>query len=238
METVELPAGSRCALCGKVLAGQIAWDQHRQFFCGSHAAVGRHCRFCDRFFLPDSNADHCPVCRRFRVATDAAALAECDAVAQWYGANGLTLPRPLPPVALHSELGMSPLLSGTRKLGEVAWRSVPMTMRREALRITIAGGLPAALLSAVMAHEFGHLALAHLDLPAWVEEGSCDWLAHRYLAGIPGREAAIQQRRIEQRRDNVYGAGFRWISGRLGRSEPHRLVSFLQSQWPPCGRSG
>jgi hypothetical protein len=232
MKVFDVPAGSRCSLCETVLAGQIACDQHGRHFCQRHVADGQFCRFCDRFFLPSGGSACCQTCARLRVDADGAIVTEWESAARWYRRHGLVLPRPLPPVQARSSLGASPLLPGTRMLGYVEHRSNWFAAGGARARVIVERGLPAALLASVMAHELGHLALAEagLTLPTPIEEGSCDWLAHRYLATLPSAEATIQQRRLETRNDEVYGAGFRWVFARLGRGDPAGLIPLRSQQ--------
>jgi hypothetical protein len=239
MKVFDLPAGSRCALCETVLAGHIACDRHGRYFCQRHVAEGRHCRFCDRFFLPSGGSSSCPACAKLRVDADGAIIAERDAAARWYRLHGLVLPQALPPVQSRSSLGGSPLLPGTPMLGYVERRSNWFGGTDVATHIVVERGLPAAVLASVMAHELGHLALteAGLKLPTSIEEGSCDWLAHRYLATLATTEAVIQQRRLEQRNDKMYGAGFQWVFARLGRGDPSALIPLLRSQGARAGHS-
>ena len=229
MNTFNLPPGARCVLCGMVLSGQVAADQHRRVFCAHHRLEGRHCRYCDRFFLPSVDGTQaCSPCTASQVFGAGGAEATCVAVSAWFVGNGLSLPASLP-IRLSRALPGSPLSAGTRMLG-FAEKSISL-FGVARTTIVLEAGLPLMLMRLVLAHEFGHASLAceRLRLPTWAEEGSCDWLAHRYLGEFPVLEAALHRRRIEARSDPIYGAGFRWVAGRLAGKAPRDLVDLLRT---------
>ncbi len=228
--TISLPHGARCALCGAVLAGAVAWDRHRRVFCAHHRHAGRHCRHCDRFFLRGAwaSAETCSVCATSLVFDQRIAERVCAEAARWFAANGLDL-QALGGVSLRESLPASPLLPGTRMLGYT---------ERPGGRIVLAAGLPLVVLQMVVAHELGHVMIggAGLRLPTPVEEGACDWLAHRYLGAVGTPEALVQRQRIETRDDPVYGRGFRAVSQRLGRRPPRDLLPLLRGVVVPVDR--
>lgn len=237
---VTLPPGGRCVLCGAVLAGAVAWDQHNRVFCARHRANGRHCRHCDQFFLPAGRSGNksCDNCAAALVFDRRVAETICADTAHWFAANGLKLPQ-MPGVWLCNVMPASPLRPGTRMLGYTeqqvgGWqRTAPPPAA-----IVLASGLPLIVLRMVTTHELGHVLIAveRLRLSARVEEGACDWLAHRHLGTLGTREAAFQQRRIETRDDPIYGSGFRDISQRMAGQHLRVLLPLLHGlQVRPLG---
>jgi hypothetical protein len=211
-----------------VLSGAVLWDRHRRVFCARHQAFGRHCRHCDRFFLPGAAAsDTCGACAPTAVVDRRVAERVGEAAARWFAANGLALP-PID-VRLREAMPSSPLLPGTRMLGYT---------EQPGGRVVVAAGLPLAVLQMVLAHEFGHVLIgrAGLRLATPVEEGACDWLAHRYLGALGTAEAAVQRQRIETRDDPVYGRGFRAVSQHLGQRPPRELLALLTGVMVPAAR--
>ena len=219
----HVPAGARCALCGGVLAGEVARDAHGRVFCGRHRSAGRHCRSCDRFFLPAApGAERCDTCVGTLVTDAAVANRACADAAHWFARCALPLP-PAPEVRLGAAMPRSPYAAGTPMLGYAARRGA-------ATGIVVQAGLPLVQVRMVLAHELGHVMIAGGDirLPAWAEEGGCDWLAHRYLGSLDMPEAEVQRRRIEARADPVHGAGFRWMRARLAGRPPADLLRLLR----------
>jgi hypothetical protein len=229
MNTFNLPPGARCVLCGVVLSGQVAADQHRRVFCARHRTEGRHCRYCDSFFLPSGGkAQACSSCAASQVFDGSGAEAACTAASGWFVRNGLRLPGSVP-LCLSSVMPGSPFNGGTRMLGYAEKSTGFFGVARTT--IVLEAGLPLMLLRLVLAHELGHASLAceKLRLPTWAEEGSCDWLAHRYLGEFPTPEAAMHRRRIEARSDPIYGAGFQWVAARLAGKAPRDVVGLLRA---------
>jgi hypothetical protein len=234
MTIFQLAPGARCALCGVVLSGQVAADQHHRVFCAHHRTEGRHCRYCDSFFLPSPrDADACRPCLASQVFDSEATEIVNSAISGWFGGQGLTLPRTVP-IRLSRGMPGSPFIAGTRMLGYAERRTGFLGLAAQT-SIVLQAGLPLMLLRMVLAHELGHVSLGceQLRLPQWVEEGSCDWLAHRYLGEFGTPEAAMHRRRIESRDDPIYGAGFRWVAARLGGRRPRDLVPLLRSTHLP-----
>ncbi|HUN41591.1 MAG TPA: hypothetical protein VMU81_14995 [Acetobacteraceae bacterium] len=230
MNVFNLPPGARCVLCGTVLSGQVAADLHRRVFCAHHRAEGRHCRYCDSFFLPSGRSrEACSPCAASQVFDLAVGQAACGAAGQWVVRHGLTLP-PTVPLRFSSAMPASTMGPGVRMLGYAERRTgFPWLAPRST--VVLQAGLPLMMLRMVLGHELGHVALdsEHLRLPQWAEEGSCDWLAHRYLGEFADPAAAMYRRRIETRDDPVYGAGFRWVAARLAGRTPRDLVPLLRS---------
>jgi hypothetical protein len=232
MSAFNLPPNARCVLCGAILSGVVCSDQHRRVFCARHRAEGRHCRFCDRFFLlAGGTGEACDACGPTRVFEVPVARDACDAACRWFTANGLRLPGRIP-VRLSAAMPSSSYGSGPRMLGYTEQRAeLSWPFGRPPPTMVLLVGMPLMVLRMVAAHELGHVSLAEerLRLPRWAEEGSCDWLAHCYLGTIASPEAALQRRRIETRDDPVYGAGFRWVAARLAGRAPRELVPLLRA---------
>ena len=235
MTKFNLAPGARCVLCGVVLSGQVAADQHGRIFCARHRTEGRHCRYCDSFFLPSPHGSEvCKPCSASQVFDGGTAEIVCSAIAAWFGRRGLELPRTVP-VRLDRVMPASPFLAGARMLGYAERRTGLLGLAAQTA-IVLQSGLPLMVLRMVLAHELGHVSLGceQLRLPQWAEEGSCDWLAHRYLGEFGTPEAAIHRRRIATRDDPIYGAGFRWVAARLDGRAPRDLVPLLRStRLPP-----
>lgn len=230
----DLPENTPCSLCNRPLTGTVARDPTGQYLCASHVGRARQCRFCDRAFLPAQGREStCSKCVSHAVTSETAVSAQRDLVSHWFLQHGLRLPRTLPEIVLRRELPPSPLLRGTRMLGYVESRRD--FWGHETSHIVMERGLPAALACAVLTHELGHILIAthRLALPTWAEEGSCEWLAHRFLGTLRTAESLIQQHRIERRQDPTYGVGFQWVLSRLKHGDPHALIPLLQSHWSP-----
>jgi hypothetical protein len=235
MTIFQLAPGARCVLCGGVLSGQVAADQHHRVFCAHHRTEGRHCRYCDSFFLPSPpEADACRPCSASQIFDSGTTEIVYGAISGWFGRHGLALPRTVP-VRFSRGMPRSPFLSGARMLGFAERRTGLLGLAAPA-SIVLQAGLPLMLMRMVLAHELGHVSLGceSLRLPQWAEEGSCDWLAHRYLGDFDTPEAAMHRRRIESRDDPIYGAGFRWVAARLGGRLPCDLVPLLRSTHLPA----
>jgi hypothetical protein len=239
MTAFNLAPGARCVLCGVVLSGQVAADQHRRVFCAHHRTQGRHCRYCDSFFLPLSGpssgkSEACRACSASQVFDNDTAGIVCSAISAWFGRSGLKLPLGVP-LRFSSTMPGSPFIAGTRMLG-YAERWTGLLGHAARASIVLQAGLPLMLLRMVLAHELGHVSLGceRLRLPSWAEEGSCDWLAHRYLGEFATPDAEMHRRRIESRDDPIYGAGFRWVAARLDGRPPRDLVPLLRSTHLPA----
>lgn len=95
--------------------------------------------------------------------------------------------------------------------------------------IEVVRGLCPVEFQGVVAHELGHVWVAtrRLTWPRWIEEGFCETLAYRFYRDLATPESLALARRIEENPDPLYGAGFRFVSERLGSAG---LEGFVRHQ--------
>ena len=105
-------------------------------------------------------------------------------------------------------------------------------VRTEVNGIAVLQGLPSMLFQGVTVHELGHVWLIvhgiH-TLPAWAEEGFCEWLSYRYYLDTNTSESLYYRKGIEQNLDPVYGEGFRRIRALIEQVGFPRLIETLQT---------
>lgn len=85
--------------------------------------------------------------------------------------------------------------------------------------IAVLDGIPAPLCCGVLAHEMGHVWFALCGIsgaPRLLEEGFCEYLAHRYYGEHAVSCREHYRKGIEQNPDPVYGEGFRRVSRQIG----------------------
>lgn len=102
-------------------------------------------------------------------------------------------------------------------LHRTLWRGRKL-VRNRIYGIQIVRGLDPVRFQGVAAHELGHvwLIVHRISVPAGLEEGFCELLAHRFYCDLGTEEARRLAREIETNPDPVYGGGFRRLRELLG----------------------
>lgn len=105
------------------------------------------------------------------------------------------------------------------------WRGRKL-VRNRIQRIEVVAGLEPLLFQGVAAHELGHvwLAVHRISLPADLEEGFCELLAHRFYSDLGTEEGLRYAREIESNPDPLYGGGFRYLRERLVQGGLERIL--------------
>lgn len=105
------------------------------------------------------------------------------------------------------------------------WRGRKL-VRNRIYGIEIVRGLDPVRFQGVAAHELGHvwLTLHRISVPAGLEEGFCELLAHRFYCDLGTEEARRSAREIETNPDPLYGGGFRRLRELVGLNGLQRVL--------------
>jgi hypothetical protein len=225
-----------CVVCGR-RCGRVRYTSSSgDVWCADHADVP-NCPFCAApAFGPVGSL--CRQCSADTVRTTGELNAALRRVGTHMASRGFVVENPAQIVLRErAELEGRGLLGSPHTLGST--RSTYDHTGQVVGRIVIAvvAGLPAAQCEAVIAHEFGHALLvgSHGDdsLPREVNEGFCEALAARYLAGRPAhRDVRLALRHIQNNPDPVYGDGYRLLAPAFERWGETRVLAALRDGDP------
>ena len=226
---------TRCAVCGKILAGQVVIDLWGNTFCSQHLNEYPQCKACQRLIserttgngvrYPDGRTV-CNLCRQTAIDTKEQAKPVVEEVAKFLSKLGLRFRGLELKIEVGDGLQFQQILFADRSsltgLGQgqiLGFIQKVTTFEdgatiRKVERVSLLQGLPGELLGGIAAHELGHawIYLAKVDgLPTWQEEGFCNFLGYLYYKNNPVKYAEFWAKMIEVDPDPVYGDGFRKV---------------------------
>jgi len=210
----------RCAQCGQPINGRYLEDAWGRNYCGGHEAGSVPCGGCGA--PVERGAAWCGHCASQAVPDEAALALLYREVASWgetLGLNGVDRGIDVSFLSLReldralggrdgTRYGMTKTRTQTSLFGR---RLGPI----EVEGIAVAEQIPEPVCRGVLAHEMGHVWFALSGISGAdrrLEEGVCEYLAHRYYGehSVPCRDH--YQRCIEENPDRIYGEGFRRVS--------------------------
>jgi len=101
--------------------------------------------------------------------------------------------------------------------------------------VALLRGLPEPVCRATSVHELGHawISVHQLtELPAWCEEGFCQFLAHLYCTDMNTKQLRFQAEMIEKHPDPIYGDGFRRFQEAAEKIGFSSIVEHMQNHRP------
>lgn len=214
-----LRAGT-CTVCGHRPFGMYWVSLRGEATCTQHEIVDR-CLVCDVPRSPASRGwtdpspgfPRCPTCAIDAIDRQLDARRRLPAVRQELATLGLRLERPVR-VELADLATLSDGRDGRRTLGRTQLRWTHGEAKRQAVLITVAGGLDPVQFGAVVAHEAAHAWLgergARISEPR-IEEGVCEVFAAAWLKRQRTPFADAVRDSIRNNTDPVYGDGFRLV---------------------------
>ena len=213
------PAHFCCGVCGRPLEGRFLLSWHQEPFCAGHRELEPICHGCGHLVPGGAGpGGFCPGCR-------AGILGDGEAAALLVSVQGLMRAEGLPwwpqsfPVRLvgPEELQAAGPAPGPALAGRISTRTTADAQGRPVRtvqEIRLLRGRPALMQGAVLAHELGHAYLFQKglgSLPPDLEEGFCEFWAHRWLARSRDPRAPFLMDRLARNEDPVYGGGFRKV---------------------------
>jgi len=244
-ECYQLQVAPRCAYCQKPLLGQYLVDCWGTKFCREHQEQFPACRFCSRLVpLPyqgnprNQETTRCPICRASAIEQISQAQPIFAHLIQWINHQGLRYNNLDLRIELRNRAQLAQFLrrpGDTQALGaalSITYTENGQVIRTEPSGVAILRGLPSTLFQGVTVHELGHVWLTvHqvTGMPAWVEEGFCEVLAHRFWSQVNTPESRYHAETTERRPDPVYGDGFRRVFAVAKSSGFSRFVATIRT---------
>ena len=218
----------RCAYCNKPLIGRYLTDYWGTTFCPEHARQYPACVYCGRLVPPWQQEQspepgievRCPICRATAVEDIEVAKPLYADVKRWVSKQGMSYNNLPLKLDLCGPAHLATLLQN-RQISHLrgATESVTYThngyeARTEIRGVAVLRGLPAVVFQGVTVHELGHVWLVVQGVrnwPAWMEEGFCELLSHRFYQDLNMPESRYHVIALEQNQHPVYGEGLRRV---------------------------
>lgn len=222
----------RCVLCGEPILDQTypgnGWGDFWHAQCADRLV---RCASCDRAIAPrdvpraslDDGRRVCPVCRREGIVGASEARAAVERVASEIRRDGFAVDASDVAVSLCDRKELARLTGSQTTSGHTTFQTTLTNgaVTGERISIQILTHLRGDRFDAVAAHELTHVFLHREvkgELPAWLEEGLCNYAASLLLKRRSGTLAEVTLSAMEEDPDPDYGEGYRrvrkWIEGR------------------------
>lgn len=238
-----------CSVCGHPIGGMYLIDGWGRPYCRAHQNRLQECDGCGGYIasLKTGAARQtqivrfCERCNGLRVDSQSELANLYRDVTNWgerIGLAGISQPTSVQFSNAGEVMEFGPS-AGPLHLGITRWTRILerkwLTKKLSARAVdyvSVMRGLPRPLCQTVLAHEMGHVWLCQqgvADISQLIEEGFCEYLAHRFNGAFPTPLGAYFRRCIEGNRDPVYGDGFRKVHALLRKTLPSQFISELRA---------
>jgi hypothetical protein len=238
-----------CAACRRPIEGRHFVDAWGQPFCGIHDGTLSRCLGCGGFVAPAGSSARAPSniagwCRRcaaIGVHTEAVLERLFAEVTRWgerIGMRGVSQPITVR-FGDEAELAHTRPSAPARRAGFTLWTEQTRrnadgseTAWRTASCVAVIKGAPKPLCQTILVHEMGHVwfCLQNVgNVEGWIEEGFCEYLAHRFNGAFPSPLGGHYRRQIEENDDPIYGEGFRRVHAIARRMSLPQFVADLKA---------
>lgn len=236
---------ARCEYCGRTLSGRYMTDQWGTVFCPEHVGKWPPCTYCGRLVDPgiqkqgSHDAVRCRHCKTSEIRDLSQARPLFAELIKWVNGRGLKFNNlPLRVEFRTREEINRQMQGGGNTLGFCLRTRMPRGGERDEVRVegvALLKGLPGPVCRTTIVHELGHawVSVHQLrELPAWFEEGFCQYLAHLHCTDKNTKELRFQAEMIEKRTDPIYGDGFRRFQAAAGKMGFSTIVDHMRNHVP------
>lgn len=205
-----------CAVCGEPILGPALRMTDGRTWCISHRLLPAcaWCRLPIQSPIPGAAPRACRICERSAVRSGGAVVTVKDELKQHMASLGVvvTLPTRIKLVAADG-FGSGAAATQSHHLGTTSWREGVTPTLTDPITIRVLRGLPLPWFRHVVAHEFGHAALAgspgFARIGPQLQEGFSEALGVLHLRSQGSAAESHVVEALLANPDPVYGAGLR-----------------------------